>query len=103
MQYILALQTLLLLLFFVNVLRSVVVALTSGHRDIPGPVLARFTDLWRLYFVSDGRAHENYGELHQKYGPIVRMAPKVVDISEPSVIPIIYGAGSAYSKVGEPE
>jgi hypothetical protein len=64
MQYILTLQTLLSLMFRANVLRSVVANFKNGLRDVPGPLLARFTDLSRLHFVSDGRARGSYGQMH---------------------------------------
>ncbi|KAH8683619.1 cytochrome P450 [Ilyonectria robusta] len=45
-----------------------------------------------------GNAHINYRKLHDKYGPIVRTAPNVVDISDPAVIPSIYAIGSKFVK-----
>lgn len=74
-------------------------AFQQGLRQIPGPWLAKVSPLWRLWFVWDGTAHEGYRKLHKKYGPIVRTAPNVVDISDPAVIPNIYGINSKFKKV----
>lgn len=70
-----------------------------GLRNVPGPWPAKFTSLWRVMFVYDGEAHEKYRKLHTTYGPIVRTAPNVVDISDPSAISAIYGINSKYLKV----
>ncbi|KAH7267929.1 cytochrome P450 [Fusarium solani] len=45
-----------------------------------------------------GNAHEEYKLLHDKYGPIVRTAPNVVDISDPTSIATIYGISSKFLK-----
>ncbi|GKT51986.1 cytochrome P450 monooxygenase [Colletotrichum spaethianum] len=62
------------------------------------PWLARLTSFWRISLVLKGKAHDRYRKLHQKYGPIVRTAPNVVDISDPSAISIIYGINSKFLK-----
>ncbi|KAF2804541.1 cytochrome P450 [Mytilinidion resinicola] len=67
-------------------------------RKVPGPAAARFTNLWRVSFVWSGKAHIKYRKLHEKYGPIVRTGPNVLDISDPSAIPTIYGIKSKYLK-----
>jgi hypothetical protein len=74
-------------------------ALKPGLRSIPGPFLARFTRLWRLFQISKGGGRELYQRLHDRYGPIVRTAPNVVSISDPQAIPIIYGINSKFVKV----
>lgn len=68
-------------------------------RNVPGPLLAKFSPFWRVWFVRKGDAHVRYRSLHEKYGSIVRTAPSVVDISDPAVIPTIYGIGSKFLKV----
>ncbi|KAF1956096.1 cytochrome P450 [Byssothecium circinans] len=44
-------------------------------RNVPGPFLAKFTELWRTrrYFL--GQWHDDIVELHREYGPVVRIAP----------------------------
>ncbi|KAI8649573.1 hypothetical protein NCS55_01457400 [Fusarium keratoplasticum] len=72
--------------------------LRPGLRNIPGPWVAKFTQAWRIGLVWKGNAHEEYKLLHEKYGPIVRTAPNVVDISDPTSIATIYGISSKFLK-----
>ena len=58
-----------------------------GLASIPGPPIAAFTKYWRLYDVWKGHAHWTAIKLHDKYGPVVRIAPNVVQISDPEMIP----------------
>lgn len=74
-------------------------ALRPGFGNIPGPWVAKFTQAWRIGLVWKGNAHEEYKLLHEKYGPIVRTAPNVVDISDPTSIATIYGISSKFLKV----
>ncbi|KAL2065505.1 hypothetical protein VTL71DRAFT_3175 [Oculimacula yallundae] len=85
----------LLLLVVLSYLFS---AFVTPLRKIPGPFLARFTGLYRLSMVSKGDAPLNYRAIHRKYGPIVRVGPNHVSISDPNMIPEIYGIGSKYLK-----
>ena len=68
-------------------------------RNLPGPFVARFTGLFRLSLVSKGNGPQNYRALRQKYGPIVRVGPNAVSISDVAMIPTIYGIGSKFTKV----
>ncbi|PVH68975.1 cytochrome P450 [Cadophora sp. DSE1049] len=43
-------------------------------------------------------APRNYRALHDKYGPIVRVGPNHVSVSDPAMIPIIYGISSKFTK-----
>jgi cytochrome P450 len=70
--------------------------LTSPLRKIPGPFLARFTRLWYLRRLQLGRFHEDNITLHRKYGPIVRIAPKLYSISTPDKV--VYGIASKFPK-----
>lgn len=86
--------------FLVGWLVSLVhTALRPGLRNIPGPWMAKISQFRRLSLVWNGNAHQNYRVLHVKYGPIVRTAPNVVDVSEPAAISTIYGIGSKFRKV----
>lgn len=38
-------------------------------RDIPGPFLAKFSDLWLGYVSKSGHRSEVVHEMHEKYGP----------------------------------
>ncbi|KAH8666053.1 cytochrome P450 [Tricladium varicosporioides] len=48
--------------------------------------------------VYKGNAPQTYRELHKKYGPIVRTGPNHVSVSDPEMIPVIYGTGSNFRK-----
>lgn len=43
----------------------------SPLRSIPGPFLARFTDLWYFYQLRKGRFEVINQQLHEKYGATV--------------------------------
>lgn len=70
-------------------------------RHVPGPVLAKFTDLQRVWWVKSGRAHEYHRDMHAKYGPIVRFGPNMVSVSDPRVIPTIYPSRPGFPKVSD--
>jgi hypothetical protein len=72
---------------------------SSPLKKIPGPFFAKFTNLWRLLDVYGGRAELTHCFLHEKYGPAVRIGPNVVSLSEPELIPTLYGSGSKFLKV----
>lgn len=48
--------------------------------------LSGYTNLWRLYHVSRGSIHLVYQRLHEKYGPIVRVGPNVLDVVIPELV-----------------
>lgn len=90
---------LVLIVAFSIGITSVATALRPGLRSIPGPVVARFSSLYRPWKISKGDAPDFYRNLHKKYGPIVRTGPNTVDISDPKALPIIYGISSKFVKV----
>lgn len=70
----------------------------SPLRRVPGPFYARFTNLFYLNRVRNGGfQHENVA-LHRKFGPLVRLGPKLVSIDDPSALKTIYGIGSKFPK-----
>jgi hypothetical protein len=72
----------------------------SNLRKLPGPFIARFTRMYLFSQSLKGNAHSLYLDLHRKHGKIVRIGPNIVSISDPEMIPIIYGISSKYNKVG---
>ena len=72
-----------------------------GITAIPGPVLAPYTDLWRLLLVRSRRPEVAHIRLHEKHGALVRLGPNVVSVSDPEAIKIIYGLASGFSKVSK--
>ena len=68
-------------------------------RSIPGPILARLTNLYRAYLVYNRSAHENHLRLHKTYGNLVRLGPQCVSVTGSSTfIPQIYGIGKGLVK-----
>ncbi|KAL9097984.1 MAG: hypothetical protein Q9187_009760 [Circinaria calcarea] len=65
----------------------------SYHRlaHIPGPFLARFTNIPRFAWVLSNRAHEYHTALHRQYGPLVRLGPNMVSVADPAEVSNIYG------------
>ncbi|KAH6995544.1 cytochrome P450 [Ilyonectria sp. MPI-CAGE-AT-0026] len=87
------------LLFLSGVLLHLVVN-KYGRRlnRVPGPWLAGFTDIWRLFIARGRRAQEVHLNLHERYGPVVRLGPRAVSVADPEAIKIIYSAGSGFLK-----
>ena len=67
-------------------------------RHVPGPFLAGFTRLWKLNCVAHGQLEKVQMQLHARYGPVVRISPNEVLISDPSAIKSIYGHSSNFRK-----
>jgi hypothetical protein len=83
------------LLSFIFIFRC----LNDDLASIPGPFLARFSDLWRLWIVLQGRSQETLLELHRKYGTVVRIGPDCIDVSDPEAVEPILGIGNRLQKV----
>ncbi|KAI0130268.1 cytochrome P450 [Xylariales sp. AK1849] len=85
--------SLIALLILGQVIHLIIHCHTSGLDGIPGPWLARYTNLHAWW-----NAQRTYGKdkcylvgLHEKYGDVVRVAPRRLSIADPDAIPIIYG------------
>lgn len=74
--------------------------LYNGSRvsfSIPGPALAKVSDLWRFYQQNRPEGlRQPLLRLHSKYGPFVRYGVRSVSISHPSAIPVIYGSRAGF-------
>ncbi|KAI1324099.1 cytochrome P450 [Xylariaceae sp. FL0255] len=73
-------------------------SITGPLRNVSGPFLARFSDLWFAWQVKTGDFELTNIELHKAYGPIVRYGPNRYSISDPAAINIIYGHGTKFAK-----
>ncbi|KAK7983582.1 hypothetical protein PG989_010984 [Apiospora arundinis] len=82
---------------FAILLRNFVKTTTSRTRSVPGPWIARFTRLWYFKRVWNGDWHTDNIALHQKYGPVVRVAPGWFSLSGPPDKDL-YGIGSRFPK-----
>lgn len=82
----------LVILAGLSLLYTLSVALFSPLRKVPGPVSARFTNLFYLNRVRHGRFHYENKALHRKYGPALRLGEDLVSIDDPSALKTIYGS-----------
>ena len=87
------------LLLALLIFRTIYRAYVNPLRDVPGPWLARFTRLWLAVANSSRRYNEINRELHQKYGPIVRIAPNEYSIDDPDAAQIIFRSRDQLPKV----
>jgi hypothetical protein len=55
----------------------------SPLSDIPGPFFASITRLWQIVTLVQGDSINVFYDLHQKYGPFVRVAPNEVSVCHP--------------------
>ncbi|KAL2844359.1 cytochrome P450 [Aspergillus pseudoustus] len=71
-----------------------------GIAEVPGPFLAAYTDLWRFCLVWGGRPEKAHIKLHERYGPLVRLGPNMVSVSDPAALKVVYGLSAGYVKSG---
>ncbi|EXJ66934.1 uncharacterized protein A1O5_10129 [Cladophialophora psammophila CBS 110553] len=66
--------------------------------SIPGPLLASVTDLWRFSVTQSGGFSQTLKELHDKYGPLVRIGPNTVSVADPAAVPVIHSMHGEFKK-----
>lgn len=68
----------------------------SPVASIPGPKLAAFSFWYEFYYdvVLQGRYTWKIGELHKRYGPIIRINPFEVHINDPDFYDEVYVGAS---------
>lgn len=57
----------------------------------PGPLLARSTRLYHAYYDIKGVSVWKVKDWHEKYGPVVRVAPDELSYTDSRAWPAIYG------------
>ncbi|KAH8920630.1 cytochrome P450 [Atractiella rhizophila] len=81
-----------LLFLLQSVLRSLYIAFLGPLSKVPGPFLCKITGAVDAYqTLASGRRSPWIYDLHQKYGPAVRISPTLVSINDPSALKQIYG------------
>lgn len=74
-----------------------------GLANIPGPFLARYTNLWCLYVTWRRSFKDDVPKLHAKYNStLVRIGPNLVSCSDTRAIDSIYGFHNSMMKVSRP-
>ncbi|KAJ5514829.1 Cytochrome P450 E-class group I [Penicillium fimorum] len=64
----------------------------------PGPKIASLTNIWKAYYVYKLVLHEKLVELHQQYGPVVRIGPNHLHFCDGEAIAPIYKGGRKMGK-----
>lgn len=70
-----------------------------GVSCLPGPFLAKLSNLWRFIDVANGHAEKTLHKLHEQYGDYVRVGPNVVSIKNLDALKTVYGINKGYRKV----
>ncbi|PYH73327.1 cytochrome P450 [Aspergillus vadensis CBS 113365] len=68
--------------------------------SFPGPWLARVSDLWLVSQMKNNNKHVKLVELHERYGPYVRIGPSTLSVIDPKAVNIIHGPASRCLKSG---
>ncbi|KAJ4401807.1 hypothetical protein N0V91_007706 [Didymella pomorum] len=90
--------TLFVLGAIATIIKYVVVYQNSPLKKIPGPILAKFSNIWRFYNHYGQRHIETQKELHKKYGDVVRLGPNTVSIADASLLKTIYSTRGTFLK-----
>ncbi|KAL5003665.1 cytochrome P450 [Aspergillus recurvatus] len=64
----------------------------------PGPFGASVSRIWTVLHVLPGDAEKAQRKLHEKYGPVVRIAPNELVTSDPAAVKTLYGVKSGTVK-----
>ncbi|KAI1411113.1 cytochrome P450 [Hypoxylon sp. FL1857] len=72
-------------------------------RNYPGPLAARATRLWRARKILSGDLPQTVKKLHDKYGPVVRVAPDELSFVESQAWKDIYGHHGSYEMAKDPK
>ncbi|KUJ21456.1 putative cytochrome P450 pisatin demethylase [Mollisia scopiformis] len=97
---------LIFLLLLVYISYTIYQAFFGPLSKLPGPLIAKFTNFWRIKNAASGNAPANFQDLHRKYGTVVRTGPNHVSISDPAMIPSSFydvftpkNAGKSYPSI----
>ncbi|KAF7333636.1 hypothetical protein MSAN_02406600 [Mycena sanguinolenta] len=58
----------------------------------PGPTACKLSKLWLTFVGSRGKLHLYVKELHDKHGPVIRIGPNELSITDVSLLPSILGS-----------
>ena len=85
---------------FVNIIALFLIYRIFFHqlRHIPGPFWASVSSFWLWWHVFRGTECSAVAGLHRKLGPVVRIGPDDIDISDPAAIDKIYIDGGGFAK-----
>lgn len=84
--------------FTIYLIRAISIKYRHDLRNIPGPFLASFSNFDRIWSCAKGDQMDYHLSLHKKYGPLVRVGPNHVSVSDGSAIQQLYSIGSKFTK-----
>ena len=58
----------------------------KGLNKYPGPFVANFTDIWKVWYASGAADKQYYVDIHARYGDIVRVGPNELSFADPAAI-----------------
>jgi hypothetical protein len=73
--------------------------LRSPLKKLPGPFIAKFSNLWRLKNHYEQEHIETQLRLHGEHGNVVQIGPNVVSVADPSLVKTIYSTRGEFLKV----
>jgi len=91
-------RLLVLLLGGIIFVKFAYVGLTCPTRRLPGPWYTRFTHLRLKHAVVTGQRVFYIDDLHQRYGPVVRLSPTEVGVADLDAFKEIHKIGTKYMK-----
>ena len=89
---------LLAALLIIGLFRAISTRYRHDLRKIPGPFLASFTNLDRIWSSAKGNQMDYHLSLHSKHGRLVRVGPNHVSISDGNAIQQLYSISSKFYK-----
>ncbi|KIX08598.1 uncharacterized protein Z518_03254 [Rhinocladiella mackenziei CBS 650.93] len=87
-----------LILFVLLFVRPLYKRYSSPLRQFPGPFIASCTRMWKVWSTWTGKTEQHHIALHQKYGPVVRIAPNEVSFSSPDAAIELFKTGKGFHK-----
>ncbi|PCD18707.1 hypothetical protein FGRA07_06460 [Fusarium graminearum] len=67
-------------------------------QHIPGPLVAKLTDIHRFMLVRSGFIHLYQASAHERYGSVVRFGPNLVSICDPEAIQEVFNMRNGFNK-----
>ncbi|RSL95355.1 hypothetical protein CDV31_013915 [Fusarium ambrosium] len=82
----------------VYILAKTKAALFGPLSRVPGPIVARWTNLVLKYHTLSGRRMQYLDSLFSRYGPVVRVSPNEVGINSPDAVKVIQNVSGGLGK-----
>ena len=70
----------------------------SPIRSVPGPFMAKLTNLWKVYMCYRGQHISSLRHLHRIYGPAVRVGPNRISLADSCLINTVYSTKGNFVK-----